>query len=231
MELLARGRARDSLYCVNDTLESYIRYLAIENGAAGALSQGDVELLAGVALPALVDFLIEKGVLRYRHKAEIRELRRLADEARRHNMGPSLEQATTALRFLREFVDRNETTAADLMRSPVVGVDREESLERAVTMMRERGLHQLPVLENGIPVRCLTMGTLQRLIDEGASDLGRRSVWDVAERALPQIRPSLRLPHVLAQLRTHPALLVVEGERVLGIISPSDVLQVLHVYR
>ncbi len=229
-ELLAQGRARDSLYRTNDTLEAYVRYLAVSNGAAAALSQGDVELLAGVPLQALIDYLIDQSILRYRHKADIREVRRLVDEARRRNLGPSLEQATWALRFLREFVDRNETAAGDIMRSPVLGVDRYESVGRAVSMMRERGLHQLPVLADGVPVRCLTTGMVQRLIDEGISDLARRPVWDVAERAMPQITTATKLPQILSALRTHPALLVVDDGRVVGIIASSDVLRVLRVY-
>ncbi|RJQ53020.1 MAG: CBS domain-containing protein [Actinobacteria bacterium] len=228
--LLACGKVRESLFLTSETLEAYIRYLAVQSGAIRELVEGNPDKLAAVPLPALIDFLIEQHILRYRHKAEIREVRRLVDEARRHDVGPSIEQANGALRFLKEFVTRNETTAASLMRSPVIGIDRDQPVSRAVAMMRERGLHQLPVLEKGVPTRCLTTGTLQRWLDDGTSALGRMPVWEVAERALPQIPRSMRLPHVLRELRTHPALLVVEGEKIVGIVTIADVLQVIREY-
>lgn len=230
-QLIRRGKAKAALSHVTEILESYVRHLATETGARRKLAADDPERFANVPIVDLLDFLIDKGVLRHRQKTDIRELRRLLDRAERESIGPSLEQANTALRFAREFIDRNETTAADLMRGPVVGLDRDKLVEDAVTIMRSRGVRQLPVLENGEPKRAVTPEVILRLVDEAVPDLARKTLWEVADRGLPKVSPDAKLWELLPLLRTRPAILVVDEGRIVGIIGPSDVLQVVRRYQ
>lgn len=230
-QLIRQGKAKAALSHVCRTLESYVRHVAIANGAGPELAGGDPDRLATLTQTELIDFLIDKGILRRRQKADIRELHRQADLAEHGEIGPSIEQANSALRFVREFIDRNETTAADLMRSPVVGLDRDKLVQDAVTVMRSRGVRQLPVLENGEAARAVTPETILKLIDEGISDLARKDLWEIADRGLPRIAPSTKLPEVLRLLRTNTAVLVADGGRTVGMIAASDVMQVVRGYR
>lgn len=228
--LLAQGRARETLSHTYETLDAYARHLAVEAGAQRELAGGDPDRLARISTMDLIDFLVEEGVLRRRQKAEIRDIHRQLLTSERERIGPSLERAATALRFTREFVDRNEMTARDVMRSPVLGIDRDKSIEDAIAIMRTRDVRELPILENGRPVRAIGTETIRRLLDEGASDLARTHVWDAAERGFPLVPPAARLPQLLHLLRTHPAVLVVENARAVGIVTDAELSKAVRRY-
>lgn len=230
-QLVRLGKAKESLALVNTTMESYIRHLALAEGAQQALAGGDPDRLTTIPQVDFLDFLIERGVLRHRQKADIREIHRQVSVAEREHVGPKLEQANHALRFAREFVDRCETTARDLMRGPVLGIDGDRLVEDAVTLMRSRGVRQLPVTQKGSPARSLTPGTILKLIDEGVSDLARKPVWEIADRGMPQVSPDAKLPELLRLLKTNSAVLVTEGGKTVGMVTASDVLQVVRRYR
>lgn len=230
-QLIRLGKAKESLTLVDETLASHVRHLALVAGAERELAGGDPNRLATITPVEFIDFLVERGVLRHRQKADMREIHRQVTVAKREHVGPTLEQANRALRFAREFIDRCETAARDLMRSPVLGIDRDKLIEDAVTLMRSRGVRQLPVIEKGRPARALTPETILRLVDEGVSDLACTPVWDVADRGLPKVSPEAKLPELLRLLRTNPAVLVVEGDKTVGLVTASDVLQVVRRYR
>jgi len=230
-QLISLGKAKAALAVINTTFESYLRHLAIAHGAVERLANGDSDRLASISAVEFMDFLIEEGILRHRQKADIRDISRLLTSAEREELGPSLEQANRALRLLREFVDRQETTAADVMSGPVMGIDRDDLVEDALTVMRVRGVRRLPVLENGRPARTIIPRTILKLIDEGTPDLARLTVWDVADRGLPQVPPDAKLPDLLRLLRTNPGILVVDDDKVVGMVTASDLLQVVRKYR
>jgi len=110
--LISQGKAKAALEVVNATFESYLRHLAIVHGAVDRLAGGDSDRLAAISSVDFMDFLIDEGVLRHRQKADIRDVSRQLTSAERDGIGPSLEQANRGLRLLREFVDRQEITAA-----------------------------------------------------------------------------------------------------------------------
>jgi len=176
-QLIKLGKAKEALMLIDETLASYVRHLAIVQGAEHELAGGDPDRLAAITPVEFIDFLIDRGVLRHRQKADIREIHRQVTVAEREHVGPSLEQANHVLRLTRELIDRCETTARDLMRDPVLGIDRDKLVEDAVALMRSRGVRQVPVTEKGRPARSLTPETILHLLDDGASDLARTSVW------------------------------------------------------
>lgn len=229
--LIELGKAKEALSLLNATLESYVRHMAIAEGAVQHLADGNPDRLSAVSDVQFIDFLVERGILRHRQKSDIREIHRQVTVAEREHVGPSLEQANDALRFLREFVDRNETTARDLMGGPVIGLDRDRLIEDVLALMRVRGIRHIPVTEKGKPVRSVEPETILRLLDEGTSDLARTPVWDIADRGMPKVAPDARLPELLRLLRTNAAVLVVEAEKIIGIVSASDVLQVVRRYQ
>lgn len=55
-------------------------------------------------------------------------------------------------------------TAADLMTSPCIVVDADDEIERAATIMMEKHIHALPVLEKGKLVGVITQADMVRLI-------------------------------------------------------------------
>ena len=58
------------------------------------------------------------------------------------------------------------TTAAELMTSPAIVVSPEDDIEKAATIMVEKHIHSLPVVESGRVVGVITRSDLVRLMAE-----------------------------------------------------------------
>lgn len=122
----------------------------------------------------------------------------------------------------------------DRLTAPVVTVTPENSLTAALTLMRERAIRRLPVVDGGTVVGIVTRTDLMRALPSPATTLSR---WEIpALLARAQVREIMTHPvHVIAPdvpleeaatlLRDHKigALPVVQGGVLVGIITESDV--------
>src|SRR5215217_2310579 len=113
----------------------------------------------------------------------------------------------------------------DLMTSAVVTIEPQASVVEAAKMIQEEK-GPLPVVEgDGRAVGMLTdRDIIARVVAEG-HDLGSVTVEDIATRELVTIRPDQDADEVAVLMDEHglDRLLVVEGERLVGIISEADI--------
>ncbi len=91
---------------------------------------------------------------------------------------PSLRQLTHLFRWLRQRRKAVEHTAARLMTSPAVTIRLDASLQRTATVMRDRDLRQLPVLDHqghlaGMLSRADLLTIFLRADDEILADMKR----------------------------------------------------------
>jgi CBS domain-containing protein len=64
------------------------------------------------------------------------------------------------VRAVAEGCDPQTTTIGDICSKDLVTVSPDDDVEQAVTLMRERALRRLPVVENGKPVGIVSIGDL-----------------------------------------------------------------------
>lgn len=126
-------------------------------------------------------------------------------------------------------------TAGHIMHSPLITVNQEDSVAKAVELMDKHGISQLPVMDNaGRVVGTVYEATiLKHLI---AYPRGRKvrkinpnrtPVKEIMDPPMPSVPPDTEL-HVIARLLIeYPAILVVDSTGPRGIITKIDLLKYL----
>jgi predicted transcriptional regulator len=116
--------------------------------------------------------------------------------------------------------------AADVMSSPVVGVDADARLSDCVTLMKRRGFSQVPVFSKGKVVGTVGEGLILSALS-AASDtakvLGQR-VGDHVQPVFATVGKDTPVEALYSLFSYLPAVLVASGEEVVGIITKIDML-------
>jgi cystathionine beta-synthase len=105
----------------------------------------------------------------------------------------------------------------------IVAASPHERVADVISKMNELGLSQLPVLEDGQSVGSLRENRMLAKILENR-ELLESSVSGVMEPSFPVLDVDAQAGEVKQHLQTHPAVLVAEYGRIIGIITRHDVL-------
>ena len=123
--------------------------------------------------------------------------------------------------------------ARDVMHSPVITINAKDPVYKAIRLMREHSISQIPVVKNDTIVGIIQESTL---IEKIAYRRGQRNiVYDPVQNIMDDrftvVSPSTNLEDVLAILsRGHPAVLVRDTEKLVGIITKIDLISsTLHI--
>src|SRR5829696_1631027 len=114
----------------------------------------------------------------------------------------------------------------DLMTSAVVTIEPQASVVEAAKKMIQEEKGPLPVVEgDGSAVGMVTDRDIIARVVAESHDPGSVTVQDIATRELVTIRPDQDADEVAVLMDEHQLdrLLVVEGERLVGIISEADI--------
>jgi len=127
-------------------------------------------------------------------------------------------------------------TAADAMTPGPLTVTPRTSVAAALRLARDNGIGHLPVLERGRIVGVVRQERLLALTPSEATTLSRHELLALSRLTVARaVEPALTLPagiplteaarHLLD--RRAPEALVVEDDRLVGILTPSDLLRAL----
>jgi cystathionine beta-synthase len=95
----------------------------------------------------------------------------------------------------------------------------------ALKLMNERGLSQLPVIDDGKAVGSVRENRLMaKLLDD--RQLLNEPVKTVMDEAFPVVNEDVAVERAMRYLKTSPAILVEEYGRIVGIITRHDVIDI-----
>ncbi len=124
--------------------------------------------------------------------------------------------------------ERSRITASDVMCTPVYSVLTTDPISRAVSIMEERGISQLPVLEQGMPVGCISEGAILKAVEEGRSPKGHTAyIRDFMESGFPTVPPDADLNTIVHILQNNHAVLVVDRGMIQGVITKHDLIPLI----
>lgn len=142
----------------------------------------------------------------------------------RGRLNPSYESVRLILDALERHGRRHEVTAAELMHRDPVSVRPAERLASALALMKEHGFSQLPVLDRGKAIGQVSEGAILRRLERGErlESLRAQPVRDVMEAPMPMVAPDTRRGVLVEILKDEAAVLVVEADRVVGVVTKPD---------
>ena len=107
----------------------------------------------------------------------------------------------------------------------LVSVSPASTAAEAIELFQRYGVSQLPVIEGDDVVGCVLERSLLDSVMRGGRDALEASVGDVMGEPLPFVESHRRLDDVYRDLQASSAVVVLEGERAIGIVTRADVLE------
>lgn len=139
---------------------------------------------------------------------------------------PSYDTAKKIFETLEAIEKQGLKTARDCMNSNVVYLEEDDLVEKALHLMKTKNFSQLPVMRQGLPIGSISETTLLDKLTSGVnpSKLSQTPVREVMSESFPVIEETTPFP-IVSSLLTHSfAVLVKKKQKVIGIISRTDVL-------
>ncbi|WP_202319553.1 CBS domain-containing protein [Archaeoglobus neptunius] len=140
------------------------------------------------------------------------------------NFDPKLSLVKKIHRVLEE-IEGGRVEARVVMNSPVIYVSPSDSLKRVAELMTRKEISQLPVIERGRVVGSITETDIVRAVIEKGSQAENIRVGEVMGEPFPTIDPDESVSVVSKLLMEYPAVLVVQGEEIVGIVTKQDVMK------
>lgn len=174
---------------------------------------------------------------------ELRALRKIAnltqkELAKKAGMSQSLiarieagdvdPRVSTLRKILKVINDVSEIRVSlkNVMHQPVITVDADETIEKAVDLMWKHGISQLPVMKEDRIIGSIKEETiLKKLKDENIKELLNLSISYLLEESFPIVSIETDLDEVSRLLSSgNAAVLVSEHGRMMGIITKIDLI-------
>ena len=108
----------------------------------------------------------------------------------------------------------------------VISVAPDETLSQAIKKLTEHGIQQVPVIQAGVQVGSMAASTAIKLI--GRKEVkAETKVEDIMDAPLPSVDRRTELLNPAKLLRERNALIVMDGMKVVGVITTIDVVKYL----
>lgn len=120
--------------------------------------------------------------------------------------------------------------AGDVMVSPIISIDANDTVENAILLMTRNDISQIPVTRRGRVVGSLIEKSLIKKMDLRRMEEYRKTgVYEVMDDPLPTISRTGGLESIFSLLKENNAVIVEEMGKPVGIITRSDILGLLTV--
>jgi len=144
-------------------------------------------------------------------------------------IGPSYSKVKAIFDVLEKVETQVSHTAKRMFHRGVIGVQKDEQVAKAISLMMKHGYSQLPVFDGEQVVGCISEKTILNQVTAGKelSQLSQEIVEEIMEEAPPRIDEDAPLPLISSLLHVYPAVLVTKKGKVVGIITKADLFKVL----
>ena len=114
------------------------------------------------------------------------------------------------------------------MHTPVLSVPPQATISQAVEIFEKNNVSQLPVIERGAPVGCISESVIVKAIEQQRLHPAHAvMVKDLIETGFPTVTPDMDVETVVNILQQNHAVLVTEGRIVRGVITKHDLITLI----
>ncbi len=120
-----------------------------------------------------------------------------------------------------------QKTAKEIMTKHLIPARPEDKLDKLMVIMREKGISQLPVIQNGKCIGNISDSEFVDWITKYGKNIGKISAREVMEEGFPSVPPEAELGVITELLRFYKAILVEQNGEIKGIITKADLIKTL----
>jgi len=128
------------------------------------------------------------------------------------------------------YLQKKEGTARDVMHGPVITINALDSVQKAIDLMKRNAISQLPVLKGDKVIGSIRESTLINRFSKSKNSEAffSSSVYNIMDEPFITVESNITVDSVVdLLLKGHPAILVIEQKKIIGIITKIDVLSPL----
>ncbi|MHA1150356.1 MAG: CBS domain-containing protein [Promethearchaeota archaeon] len=114
--------------------------------------------------------------------------------------------------------------AAEIMTKDIIYVSSDSPIKSVVNLMNQNNLSQLPIIERNQNIGSITAKRIQKEITDNP-ELINFEIELIKELPFPEIEKNWDLTDISNLLINYPAVLVRDGNNIIGIITDADLLR------
>ena len=138
---------------------------------------------------------------------------------------PAYSKVMQIMDALEKRKSKGSKSAADVMSRSIVSIKPGDSVGRAIRIMRDKGISQLPILDEGRCIGSISESMVIELVSEGTTDFKSTKVRDCMAESFP-IMPENSMVDALADLLCYYSAVLIERKgRMVGIVTKADLLK------
>jgi len=137
------------------------------------------------------------------------------------NVNPRLSTVNKIMSILKS---NNTLKCDEFLTKKVIYVNPNDSVNRAAKLMKRNDVSQLPVVDKGICVGSISDKTIVRNLDKISSST---EVRELMEEPFPTVNCGEEMDVLKTLLEYHPAILIIDRGKIVGILAKSDLLGLL----
>jgi len=141
-------------------------------------------------------------------------------------LDPAYSLASKVFSALDSLEAANSAVAGEIMTPKVYSVRPSEKVGAAFSILQKNNISQMPVMENGKAIGSVSeRWMLELLSNENFAKVSAKQVGDTMDEPFPCVSAKTPVSAVVGLLKYAPAVLVMRGRDVSGIIAKSDLLK------
>ena len=144
-------------------------------------------------------------------------------------LDPSYSKARKIFEALEHEMNRKHETkkAKEIMCSRIITLSADDELGKAMKLMKENGISQLPVLEGDTSIGNVSDDMIIDWITKYGERMGSVKVGNAMKESFPILPEDADLESISGLLRFYKAVLVKKGKKITGIITKADLIKVM----
>ncbi len=144
----------------------------------------------------------------------------------RGSVDPRFSTLRKIINVINEAIGEKKLLARSIMSSPVISLDVNDTIGKAIELMWKYGISQLPVFQDGKLIGSIREDSiLNRIKNEKIEDLLNKKVYDLKEEPFPVVNAETNIEEIgKILLSGKPAVLVEENGKIVGIITKIDLI-------
>ena len=130
---------------------------------------------------------------------------------------PSYGKAVAIFEELEKLEHVDSKTARDVMNKEVIMLNLDDAVKKATKLVKDKGISQFPVVDGGMLIGSITTKDLVGTTPD-------TKIKQVMGDSLPTIKESTSIDTVKELIKSNQAVLVVDRDKVVGIITAEDLV-------